>query len=199
MKKYLLIVAAVALCLSWQSGAMAKGNPNANPNKGGSDKKSTENVSSDKTSKSQGKKGSEPVAEPQDSMASSTENVNVGTTTKGKKDTPPGWDQGKKTGWNGGSVPPGWQKWDEKTRTKWQNDRVAAANEILAAANTYRFPQTARSQILDGFSQAIVGGVMINDAKDKIIGAMKDDTQRKLLMLNSLQTTIQILGSMPTQ
>ena len=132
-------------------------------------------------------------------MASSTENVNFGTTTKGKKETPPGWDQGNKTGWQGGSVPPGWQKWDDKTRTKWQNDRVAATNEIMAVAANYKMPPTAQSQILNGFSQAIVGGILINDAKDKIIGAMKDDTQRKLLMLNSLQTTLQILGGMPTK
>ncbi len=194
MKKHLLIIAIAAICLSWHSGAVAKGNANANPNKGGADKKTTEDVGSDKSNKSQDNKGNAKKAEPQDSMASSTENVNFGK-TPAKDSTPPGWDQGKKTGWQGGSVPPGWQKWDDNTRTKWLNDSMVATNEILAAANSYHVPETARSQILDGFSQAIVGGIMINDAKDKIIGAMKDNTQRKLLMLNTMQTTLQILGT----
>lgn len=169
---------AATFCLVMQSGAIAKGNPNANSNK------------------SHGNKGNSAQTEPQDSMAASTDNVNYGNTPANKGSTPPGWDKGNKTGWQGGSVPPGWQNWDDKTRATWQAQRIAATNEIMTKALDYKFPTTAKSQMLDAFSQAILGGTMINDAKNKIISAMKDEDQRKLLMLNTMQTTLQIIGGM---
>jgi len=56
-----------------------------------------------------------------------------GQLEKGKPDEEPpaGWGKGKKEGWES-DVPPGWENWDEASKSKWQED-VKQAKEKMRA------------------------------------------------------------------
>lgn len=107
--------------------------------------------------------------------------------------TPPGWQHGKKTGWHGGKYPPGWSKWDKKKQTQWIGDRDHAIDEIDRISITYKIPSPKRNEISDAFGQAIAGGLIINDAKDKLVGALKNGDSRKSLMIDTTQAVLDLL------
>jgi hypothetical protein len=115
------------------------------------------------------------------------------TTTTTAASTPPGWQHGKKTGWHGGKYPPGWSKWDKKTQTKWIDDRDRAIQEISGVSVQYGISRTKRREINQAFCEAIAGGLMINDAKNKLVGALKDENSRKNLMIDTTQSVLELL------
>lgn len=107
--------------------------------------------------------------------------------------TPPGWQHGKKTGWHGGKYPPGWSKWDKQKQTRWIGDRDQAIHEINNVSIQYRIAESKRNEIDSAFGQAIAGGLIINDAKDKLVQALKDENSRKALMIDTTQSVLNLL------
>lgn len=117
-----------------------------------------------------------------------------GTTyTSETESTPPGWSKGKKTGWGSGKYPPGWSKWDKKKRTKWSNDRDEAVTDIRHVCTTYSITQIKRNEITEAFSEAIAGGLIINDARKKLVTALKDKERRRELMIDTTQSVLELL------
>lgn len=113
--------------------------------------------------------------------------------TQSTTSTPPGWEHGKKTGWHGGKYPPGWTKWDKKKQDKWVYDRDHAYNEIYRVTTLYKIPDPKRNEITEAFGQAIAGGLVINDAKDKLVGALERPESRKALMIDTTQSVLDLL------
>ena len=107
--------------------------------------------------------------------------------------TPPGWQHGKKTGWRGGKYPPGWLKWDKNKQTIWISDRDHAYDEIYRLGTIYKIPAPKQNEISQAFSEAVAGGLIINDAKDKLIGALKNEDSRKGLMIDTTQSVLDLL------
>lgn len=107
--------------------------------------------------------------------------------------TPPGWSHGKKTGWHGSPYPPGWSKWNDKKRKQWSSDREHSLDDIHGIAIKYGIPATKSDEISRAFSQAIAGGLMINDAKDKLVSALNNPDSRKRLMINTTQSVLELL------
>lgn len=112
---------------------------------------------------------------------------------KHESGTPPGWSRGKKTGWGGGKYPPGWSKWDEKKKQKWVYDRDEAQSEINGVCVRYRIDEQKRNQISEAFDQAIVGGMVIADSKDKLVSALKNGTSRKKIVADTFEAVHDIL------
>jgi hypothetical protein len=112
---------------------------------------------------------------------------------KHESGTPPGWSKGKKTGWGGGKYPPGWSKWDEKKKQKWVSDRDEAQSEINIVCARYRIDEQKRNEISEAFDQAIVGGKVIYDAKDKLVTALKNGTSRKKIVADTFEAVHDIL------
>ncbi|MFH1654677.1 MAG: hypothetical protein ABIE74_11605 [Pseudomonadota bacterium] len=107
--------------------------------------------------------------------------------------TPPGWSKGKKTGWGNKGYPPGYSKWNKEKKSKWDKNRVEAHDDIDGYLVRYRFNVKQRDEIQEAFEEAIVGGILINDAKDKIVDAMQDPNKRKRLMINTMQTALELM------
>jgi hypothetical protein len=107
--------------------------------------------------------------------------------------TPPGWNRGKKTGWRGGKYPPGWSKWNDKKQIKWSTDRETAHTYITRTLVSYNIPSTTQNQIRNSFDDAILGGLLVNEARKKLISGLKDPTQRKLFMLNATKNVLDYL------
>ncbi len=117
-----------------------------------------------------------------------------GTTyTSETKSTPPGWSRGKKTGWGGEKYPPGWSKWDEKKRTKWRTDRTEAITEIRYVCVRHRVSDEKRNEITEAFGEAIAGGLVINDARKKLVNALNDKRRRRELMIDTTQSVLELL------
>lgn len=110
-----------------------------------------------------------------------------------EKSTPPGWSEGKKVGWHGSKYPPGWTKWEKNKKAKWIQDRDGAVIIISQTAASYKIPRAKQNEILSAFEEAVVGGVVINNAKDRLVSAMKDENQRKNMMLDTTQTVLELL------
>ncbi|MFH0799837.1 MAG: hypothetical protein V2A66_06610 [Pseudomonadota bacterium] len=117
----------------------------------------------------------------------------MSTQSAAASSTPPGWQRGKKTGWHGGKNPPGWSKWDKGKQTKWMDDRDQALHEISNVSAQYRISSSKRNEIDSAFNEAIAGGLLIKDAKDKLVGALKDETSRKALMIDTAQSVLELL------
>jgi len=109
------------------------------------------------------------------------------------KSTPPGWSKGRKTGWQGGRYPPGWSKWNERKRAKWQTDRREAVSEVESVSDRYDISEKKQSEVIQAFDEAITGGKMIGEARTKLIGALKDKEQRKTLMIDTAQSVLDLL------
>lgn len=106
---------------------------------------------------------------------------------------PYGWSRGRKTGWRGGSVPPGWQKWDNDRRDDWRRDRVESLQNIDGYLIRYKFPEPQSEQIVSAFDRAIAGGMAINEARKKIVDGLKDGDSRRNLMIDAAQTSLDLL------
>ncbi len=117
----------------------------------------------------------------------------VVVTPSGTTSTPPGWSHGKKTGWQGMPYPPGWSKWDKKKQDGWVSDRDSALDEIQKVALSYKIPTKDVDQITSAFGQAVAGGLVIQDASKKLVDALKDDGERKKLMINTSQNVLELL------
>ncbi len=107
--------------------------------------------------------------------------------------TPPGWSQGRKTGWRGGSYPPGWSKWDNKKQKRWIADRDDSQREINEVLVRYEVQEFKRKEIIGAFDQAIVGGAAINESRKKLIDALKDEKTRRGLMIDTTQQVLELL------
>ncbi|MBN1282349.1 MAG: hypothetical protein JXA24_01070 [Proteobacteria bacterium] len=112
---------------------------------------------------------------------------------QGAESTPPGWSRGKKTGWGDGKYPPGWSKWKEGRKAKWRGDRIAALDEIDSVCQRYRIREDRRSQIRQGFDEAIAGGLIIDDARKKLVSGLADSKQRKEFMVDTAQSVLEFL------
>jgi hypothetical protein len=115
------------------------------------------------------------------------------TTESQASSTPPGWSKGRKTGWGGGQFPPGWSKWDEKKKEKWVYDRDEAQSEIDRICVRYNIEEQKRNEISEAFDQAIVGGTVIADSKDKLVSALKNGTSRKKIVADTFEAIHDIL------
>lgn len=115
------------------------------------------------------------------------------TVESSEKSTPPGWSKGKKTGWHGSKYPPGWTKWDTNKQKKWTEERDGAADAVTETASRFNIPEAKQNEILNAFEQAIVGGVIINDAKDKLVEALQDENRRKNLLVDTSQRILELL------
>jgi len=115
------------------------------------------------------------------------------TTESHATSTPPGWSRGKKTGWAGGQFPPGWSKWDDKKREKWVYDRDQAQSEISRICVRYEIDERKRNEISEAFDQAIVGGKVIADSKDRLVSAIKNSTSRKKIVADTFEAIHDIL------
>lgn len=113
--------------------------------------------------------------------------------TSETKSTPPGWSKGKKTGWGGGKYPPGWSKWDEKKRAKWRYDRTEAVTEIRHVCVMHKVSDKKRNEITEAFDEAIAGGLVINDARRKLVNALNDKKRRRGLMIDTTQSVLELL------
>ena len=106
---------------------------------------------------------------------------------------PYGWSRGRKTGWRGGSYPPGWSKWNGDKREEWKEDRVESVQRIDTYLVRYEFPERQSEQVVGSFDQAIAGGMAINEASRKIISGLKDGDMRRNLMIDAAQTSLDLL------
>jgi hypothetical protein len=111
----------------------------------------------------------------------------------GSKTTPHGWSQGKKTGWQGSSYPPGWSKWDKKKQETWTADRNESEHEINTWLIRYKIEEAKRTEILSAYDQAIVGGLAINDARKTMVSALKDEKTRRGLMIDTTKSVLDLL------
>ncbi len=107
--------------------------------------------------------------------------------------TPPGWSHGKKTGWHGMPYPPGWAKWDKNKQNIWVTDRDRALDDIYVISTRYRIPQPKVNEITQAFGQAVAGGLIINDAKDKLVNALNNENSRKAMMIDTTQSVLELL------
>jgi hypothetical protein len=107
--------------------------------------------------------------------------------------TPPGWSHGKKTGWRGMPYPPGWSKWDKEKQERWETDRNRSLDEIHVIAVGYKIPTPEVDRITQAFGQAVAGGLVINDAQKKLVNALQDENERKKLLINTTQNTLELL------
>ncbi len=112
---------------------------------------------------------------------------------KSESGTPPGWSKGRKTGWGGGKYPPGWSKWDEKKKQKWVSNRDEAQVEINRICVRYRIDEKKRNEISEAFDQAIVGGKVIANSKDRLVSALKNGTSRKKIVADTFEAIHDIL------
>ena len=106
---------------------------------------------------------------------------------------PYGWSRGRKTGWRGGSYPPGWRKWDKDKQTEWKDERVESIEDIDTYLVRYEFPETQSARIVGAFDQAIAGGMAINEARKKIVDGLKDGDVRRNLMIDAAQESLNLL------
>lgn len=115
--------------------------------------------------------------------------------TKESKDskTPPGWSKGKKVGWHNKGYPPGWSKWEKSKQDKWVADRDLAHAEVERYIVKYGVPEKNGDEIQQAIENVIASGMVINDAKNKIVDAMKDEKKRKLLMIDTMQTALEFM------
>lgn len=139
------------------------------------------------------KKDKDWVPPGQAKKAAASTAVQPGAAGQTTKSTPPGWSKGKKTGWHGMPYPPGWTKWDNKKQNAWVADRNRALDEIYGISIKYRMPNSKVDEITQAFGQAVAGGLVINDAKDKLVNALKNDETRKSLMINTTQSVLELL------
>jgi hypothetical protein len=114
-------------------------------------------------------------------------------TTETTSTTPPGWSKGKKTGWAGGKYPPGWSKWDGKKRDRWVSDRDGAIHEIGDLCDVYKIPIQKKNEISAAFDEAIVGGLMIDDARKRLVSGLKDEDERRALMVDTTKSVLDLL------
>ena len=110
-----------------------------------------------------------------------------------QESTPPGWSKGKKTGWRGSKYPPGWSKWNKNKKDKWVKDRDNAVEEIEVVFVEYQIPERKGNEILNAFEQAIIGGTMVYDAGNRLVTALKDEKQRKNLMIDTTQSVLELM------
>jgi hypothetical protein len=113
--------------------------------------------------------------------------------TQAPAGTPPGWSHGKKTGWHGSKYPPGWSKWDEGKRKQWTGDRYRADEEIRVISNKYKIPHEKQNEITGAFNEAIAGGLVVNDAKNRLVNALENEASRKSLMIDTTQSVLELL------
>jgi len=106
---------------------------------------------------------------------------------------PHGWSQGKKTGWQGSSYPPGWTKWDKKKQEKWTVERNSSEEEIHRILVNYNINEVKRTEILRAYDQAIVGGLAINEASRTMIDALKDEKTRRGLLIDTTKSVLDLL------
>ena len=115
------------------------------------------------------------------------------SSSKTDSSTPPGWSKGQKTGWGDGQYPPGWSKWDDGRKNKWKTDRSTALDEIDSVSRKYHMDDAMRSQIRQGFDEAIAGGLMIDDARKRLVAGLSDSKQRKEFMVDTAQSVLEYL------
>lgn len=113
--------------------------------------------------------------------------------TRASEETPPGWSRGKKTGWGGGAYPPGWSKWDKNRQIQWSSDRDRARGEIRIICDRYRISSAKRNEITNAFNQAIVGGLVINDATSRLTRALENEQSRRNIMIDTTQAVLELL------
>lgn len=106
---------------------------------------------------------------------------------------PHGWSQGKKKGWQGSSYPPGWTKWDKKKKDKWTVERNSSEDEINTMLIRYNIDVTKRTEVLRAYDQAILGGLAINEARKTMVDALKDESTRRGLMIDTAKSVLDLL------
>lgn len=116
-----------------------------------------------------------------------------GNQKKTAAETPPGWDKGKKTGWQGGKYPPGWSGWSKEKQKKWSSDRDEALTDIRRTCDRYRIRETKRNQISEAFDEAIAGGIAIDGARKKLVSALENTTDRKKILADTLEAVHDLL------
>lgn len=119
--------------------------------------------------------------------------VTHGSHEAAPEEAPPGWSRGEKTGWHGSKYPPGWSKWDKRKRKRWNDDRDSADRDIREISIKYGIPREKQDEITEAFGQAIAGGLIINDAKNKLVKAIQDEKSRRDLMINTTQSILDLL------
>ncbi|MFA4973253.1 MAG: hypothetical protein WC683_11615 [bacterium] len=112
---------------------------------------------------------------------------------KSDSSTPPGWSKGQKTGWGEGKYPPGWSKWDDGKKTKWRSDRTLALDDIDGVCRKHGIGEEERSKIRQGFDEAIAGGLIIDDARKKLVSGLADEKQRRIFMVDTTQSVLEYL------
>ncbi len=117
----------------------------------------------------------------------------AGDDTDKPSETPAGWSRGKKTGWQGGSYPPGWSKWNKKKQKRWVEDRDRACADIYGIAGSYNISTEKQKEINDAFNQAIAGGAAINESAQKLSAALRDEKSRRGLMVDTTQSVLDLL------
>ncbi|MBA7610341.1 hypothetical protein ES703_17549 [subsurface metagenome] len=55
-----------------------------------------------------------------------------------KDGRPPGWSQGEKTGWKGANTPPGWEKWNDKEKKRWEKGVEKAKGKVRGKAKNLK-------------------------------------------------------------
>jgi hypothetical protein len=111
----------------------------------------------------------------------------------GEGQTPPGWEKGQKKGWGEGQTPPGWNKMDQNQQNQWRKDRQNAHTEIQEVTIRYNISKQKRNEILAAFDDAIAGGMIINDAKGRLVSALNNKKQRRNLMVDTTQAVAELL------
>ena len=108
--------------------------------------------------------------------------------------TPPGWSKGRKTGWGEGKYPPGWSKWNDKKKNGWRSDRTGALTDIDGVCVRYRIQEQKRNQISQAFDEAIAGGLIINEARKKLVTALQNADERRALMIDTSKSVLDLLN-----
>ena len=114
-------------------------------------------------------------------------------TSSSQSSTPPGWSKGRKTGWGDGKQPPGWSKWGEKKKNRWRSDRTGALTDIDGVCVRYRIEERKRNQISQAFDEAIAGGLLINEARKKLVAALQNADERRALMIDTTTSVLNLL------
>ena len=97
-------------------------------------------------------------------------------TPKGPADRPPGWDQGKKTGWED-EYPPGWDKKSDEEKALWRKEVQEGKAEVKQAAAGKGADEAEQAKLQEAFERICRKGGEVPAVKSDVLEAVKKGQQ----------------------
>ena len=93
-------------------------------------------------------------------------------TPKGPADRPPGWDKGKKAGWEN-EYPPGWDKKTDEEKALWRKDVQEGKDEVQKAAEAKGLDDAEKAKLQEAFERISRKGKEVPAVKSDLLDAVK--------------------------